>query len=183
MKNTKRKMRSGSTRWIVIGSLAALLVVTGVVFWQSRPLRMVTKKQAALVAGIEKRSPGRIERMVADHYEDRWGFDKDDAVVAIVDVGSQFFALVLTPEEQTIEIEGDRAVVTSRLVVTGKPAGPIGNEVTRRINQLGEPFVFTWEKQGFLPASWRLVNIENPELPNELYGYEPGDIRRATRGN
>ena len=143
---------------------------------------MIAKKQAARIAGIEKRSPSRIERLLAEDYSDRWGFDRLDAAEACVDIGSQFLTLVLTPEETTVEREEDVAVVRMRLRVGGKPIGPAGNEVTRRLNQLQEPFEFTWKKESFLPASWRLIQIENVELPSELYGYEPGDIRRAMQG-
>lgn len=143
---------------------------------------MIHKRQEALIAGIEKRSPARIERLLAEDYEDRWGFDRADAAEACVDVGSQFLTLVITPEEVSVEREGDTAVVSALLRVGGKPIGPGGNEVTRRLNRLKTPFTFTWEKQSFLPASWRLIQIDNEELPNELYGYEPGDIRRAMQG-
>ncbi|HQZ27040.1 MAG TPA: hypothetical protein PK648_02735, partial [Verrucomicrobiales bacterium] len=75
-----------------------------------------------------------------------------------------------------------RVTVTAKLMISGKPVGPAGLEVTRQVNLLKEPFVFTWEKQSFLPNSWRLVRVDNPALPDDLYGYEPGDIRRAMKG-
>jgi hypothetical protein len=173
---------SGSARWIIPASISALVLVAAWVIWDTRPSNMIAKKQAALIAGIEKRSLSRIERLLAEDYEDRWGFDRQDAAEAVVDVGSQFLTLVLTPEEMTVNLVEDRAVVSTRLRVSGKPIGPGGNEVTRRLNQLKTPFEFTWEKQSFLPASWRLVQIENADLPGNLYGYEPGDIRRAMQG-
>lgn len=144
---------------------------------------MVAKKQSDLITGIEKRSPGRIERLVADNYSDRWGFDREDAVVAIVDVGSQFLALVVTEEDKTTVIDGDEATVTAKLTFGGNPVGPAGQEAVKRLNRLKEPFVFRWRKESFLPASWRLVSIENKSLPDDLWGYEPGDIRRAMQGD
>lgn len=143
---------------------------------------MIAKKQAALIAGIEKRSPTRIERLLSEDYSDRWGFDRLDATEAVVDIGGQFLTLVITPEEMSVDLGKEKAVITTRLWVSGNPIGPAGNEVTRRLNQLKSPFVFTWEKQSFLPASWRLIQIENEDLPEHLYGYEPGDIRRAMQG-
>lgn len=73
-------------------------------------------------------------------------------------------------------------MVRTRLVISGKPVGPVGNEATRRVNRLVAPFEFTWRRENFLPTSWKLVMIENPDLPDELYGYEPGDIRRSMQG-
>lgn len=169
-------------RWILAGSLAAVLGIGLLVFLQTRPARMIEKKQASLVDGIERRSPARIERLVAEDYSDSWGFDREDAVVAIVDVGSQFLALVVTEEEKTVEIQDDTATVSTKLIFGGRPVGPAGQEVVKRLNRLGEPFVFTWRKESFLPASWRLVRIENASLPDDLWGYTPGDIRRAMDG-
>lgn len=173
---------SGSARWIILASIAGLVIVTGWVAWETRPSNMISKKQAALITGIEKRSPSRIKRLLSEGYRDRWGFDRQDATEAVVDVGSQFLTLVLTSEEMNVVRVDDRATVTVLLRVGGKPIGPGGSEVTRRLNQLKTPFEFTWEKQSFLPASWRLVQIENVDLPENLYGYEPGDIRRAMQG-
>lgn len=150
---------------------------------QMRPSRQIEKRQASLIEGIERRSPARIQRLLSKNYEDRWGFTSEQIAESMVDAGSQFMALVVTPEDQTIVFgEEGEATVKARLILSGKPVGPIGNEVTRQINQLKEPFVFVWKKQSFLPSSWRLVSVDNAALPAELYGYEPGDIRRAMQG-
>ena len=162
--------------------LAAAIFIVSFVVWQTRPVRVVTKKQADLISGIESRNVARIRRLVSDNYNDKWDFDADDVAEAVVDVGSQFMTLVLTPEEQGLLIEDGEAVVSVRLTVSGNAVGPAGGEVTRRINRLEEPFLFTWKKETFLPSSWRLVQIHQSELPSELYGYEPGDIRRAMSG-
>ena len=174
---------SGSAKWILLVSLAAVLGLIIFIILQSRPSKMIAKKQSDLIVGIEKRSPGRIERLVAENYNDRWGFDREDAVLAIVDVGSQFLALVVTEDEKETVIEGKEATVTARLTFGGNPIGPAGQEVVKRLNRLSEPFVFTWKKESFLPAGWRLVRIDNASLTDDLWGYEPGDIRRAMQGD
>jgi len=119
---------------------------------------------------------------LSDEYSDRWGFAREDAVEAIVDVGSQFLALVVVFREEDRSIDPQVGVLRGRIEVRGKPLGPAGNEAMRRINGLEEPFVFTWKRKNFLPTSWKLIRIENAALPDELYGYEPGDIRRALHG-
>ncbi|MDA7921523.1 hypothetical protein N9B73_07185 [Verrucomicrobiales bacterium] len=182
MKDTQHKSNQGSARIImlIIAALAvALLVFVGLQF---RPANAVAKKQASLIQGIEKRSASRIQRLLSENYVDRWEFTDEEIVEAVVDVGSQFMALVVTEEDQTLEINDGVAVTTAKLVISGKPVGPAGQEVTKRVNQLKTPFTFTWKKESFLPTSWRLVKIDNPGLPEHLYGYEPGDIRRAMRG-
>jgi hypothetical protein len=172
----------GSARLILLVALGAILSLTGLVIWSSRPAHVLAKRQASLLAGMESRSGARIARLLAEDYQDRWGFQRNDAVEALLDAGSQFLTLVIKPEDSATVIEGDRAKVTTRLYVSGQAIGPVGHEVTRTINQLKEPFVFTWEKQGFLPSSWRLVSMENPSLPTELHGYTAGDLRQALRG-
>lgn len=182
MKNTQHKTHQGFSRIIVIviAALAVgLLIFVGLQF---RPATAVTKKQASLIQGIEKRSVSRIRRLLSDDYTDRWEFTDEEIVESVVDVGSQFMTLVVTAEDQTIEINEGVAIVTARLIVSGTPVGPVGQEATKRLNKLKSPFTFTWVKESFLPNSWRLVKLDNPELPDHLYGYKPGDIRRKMRG-
>ncbi len=182
MKDTQHKTDQGSARIIVILIAAVAVGLLIFVGLQFRPATAVAKKQASLIQGIENRSASRIQRLLSGNYSDRWEFTDEEIVEAVVDVGSQFMALVVTSEDQTMEINDGIAIVTAKLVVSGKPVGPAGQEATKRVNQLKSPFTFTWEKQSFLPSSWRLVKIDNPDLPEHLYGYEPGDIRRAMRG-
>lgn len=156
----------------------ALLIVL-----QSRPSVVVPKRQAALLEGIERRSAARIRRLVAEGYSDRWEFTREDLVETMLDAGASFLSLMVTAEDQTLAFEEGRAVVAVRLSLGGNAVGPGGQEVMRLVNRLDEPFVFTWEKQSFLPSSWRLVRIDNAALPGELYGYEPGDLRRMMRGD
>ena len=169
-------------RWIVIAIAAAILVGIVFVALQLRPSKVIAKKQADFIAAIEKRNSARIGRFLAEGYSDRWGFDRDKAVVAIADVASPFMALSLTEEDQTMTIDGGEAEVSVRLTASGTPIGPLGGEVVRRMNRLQSPFVFTWEKQSALPMSWRIVRMDNEEIPTDVYGYTPGDIRRVMRG-
>lgn len=165
-----------------LAGLAGLVILSVFVGLQLRPSVTLAKRHASLLDGIERRSPARIQRLTADHYKDRWGFGGEDLAASMVDAGGQFLALVVTPEDESVEIEGSRAVISARLRLGGKPVGPVGQEVMRRINQLEHPFVFTWERQNFLPGSWRLVKVDQADLPDDLYGYEPGDFGRALRG-
>ena len=175
--------RRGNTRWIIIAAISSLLLVVVLVAFQMRPSAQISKRQASLIEGIERRSPPRIQRLLAKDYGDRWGFTSEQIVESMVDAGSQFMALVVTPVNQSVVFgEGGEATVSARVILSCNPVGPVGNEVTRQINQLKEPFVFVWKKQSFLPSSWRLVRVYNVALPDDLYGYEPGDIRRAMQG-
>lgn len=179
----KGRVDRGRTLWIFLAAMGVVFLLFILVARQMRPAHQVAKRQASLIEGIERRSPARIQRLLSRNYKDRWGFTGEQIVESIVDAGSQFMALVVTPEEEEIRFdETGAAIVSVRLILSGKPVGPVGNEVTRRINQLAEPFRFEWRKENFLPSSWRLVRVENAALSDDLYGYEPGDIRRAMQG-
>lgn len=169
-------------RWIVLAALVIVVFLGTLVVIQSRPGTAVRKKQEAFIVGIERRSPARMRRLIGEEYGDKWGFTRDDAIEAMLDAGSQFLVMVVESEEEAFVRDGPLVVITTVLTVGGTPVGPGANEVMRRVNQLRKPFVFTWEKESFLPNSWRLVQIDNEDLPEELYGYEPGDFRRAMRG-
>ena len=164
-------------RPLVIGLVIGLLVMAIVGARHYAPERTVARKQAALLEAIEKRSGSRLRTLLARDYLDQWEFDREDAATALLDVGSQFLILAVKPIDSRTEIVRGEATVTAMVRVSGS-GGPIAQTVIRRANRLEEPFVFTWRKQGFWPGSWRLERIENPGLPPDLYGYEPGDIRR-----
>ncbi len=164
--------------------IAALVIVAGFTIWlvvQSMPSNAVRKKQAAFLMGIETRSSSRILKTIAEDYTDRWKFSRNDLVETTLDAGSQFMVMVVKGEEISYERDGKTAIVKMKLKISGKPLGIFGKEITRRINSLKEPFVFTWEKQSFLPFSWRLVRMDNPALPDKLYGYTPGALRKMMK--
>lgn len=175
-------MSVSQRKFLLLTGGLLVMVLLAVVVWNSRPHAMLQRRQVALLEGIEKASPGRIQRLVAESYADRWGFDREDLVTTIIDGGSQFLVLEIGVVDPVLEIGNGRATFKAKLSIEGKPVGPAGIEVTRRINQLKEPFTFVWEKQSFLPSGWRLVEVRQPDLPDDLYGYRPGDIGRAIRG-
>ncbi len=82
-----------------------------------------------------------------------------------------------------MEKKDGKIIYTSRLAISGKGIGPGATAVMRQLNSLKAPFTFTWEKQGFLPAGWRLIEMDNPDIPDEIYGYTPGDLRRMMQGD
>ncbi len=171
-----RKER-GIARWQIVALLA---VWAGSIVWmlvQSIPSIAVRKQQAALLYGIESRNAAKVSKLISESYADRWEFSRIDLVETTKDVGSQFLVMMVTGEEVSFEKKGNTVIIKTKLALGGKPLGAFGNEITRRVNSLKEPFTFTWVKEGFLPSSWRLVKMDNPEIPANLYGYTPGSLR------
>ncbi len=69
MKNSQRNSQkhvscSGSAKWILLASVAAVLALIIFVILQSRPSKMIAKKQYDLIVGIEKRLQEFGERVV-----------------------------------------------------------------------------------------------------------------------
>ena len=162
---------------ILLVAIAVVIAVIGFMRYAA-PERQIAKKQATLIRGIEQRKRSKVEKLIADNYSDRWGFDKQDAVTAFLDVGSQFVMLGVTELDPKHEFGDDSATVTTRLKIDGT-GSPVANLVIRKTNQLKTPFVFEWKKQSCWPGSWRLEKVDNADLPANLEGYEPGDIKRA----
>jgi len=180
MKKNWRKRLFGNIRLILLGCLALICVLFGglLVHWQ--PGRTIKRQQASLIRSIEARKPARFQRLLANDYKDRWGFGPENLAEAVLDVNSQFLTMRLTPEDSALEVSGKDALVTVRLKVGGTPIGA-GAQIVQLFNRLEEPFVFKWEKQSFLPSSWRLVSVENPSIPDNAWNYLPGSIRAAMK--
>lgn len=170
---------AGKILLIVVVLLLSFAIFLGI---QWRPAKVVEDRQADFIEAIGKRDKATIRKLLAEDYKDRWEFDADDAAESIVDVGSQFLTLYIVTEEQSLERDGQRIVVIGEWSVEGNPLGPVGAGALRRINRLDAPFILKWEKQNLFPTSWKIVEIDNADLPDELYGYEPGDFRRAMEG-
>lgn len=162
----------------LIGGLTlALLMIR---HWS--PARVIERQQTALIAALERRSAKRLDRLLAEDYRDQWEFDREDAKLAVLDLGSQFFILTLLPRDVFPSIDEDRAKVSLRLEASGN-GSPLAHEIIRTANRLKDPFVFHWEKQSAWPGDWKLTRIEQPGLAAELGGYRPGDLRRAMDGD
>ncbi|MEM7697589.1 MAG: hypothetical protein AAF236_04205 [Verrucomicrobiota bacterium] len=189
MKISQRKSRSDRSGQLsrlgvcLIGGLLVVIILIGWLFWNGRASIAVPKRQAAFLEGIERRSSARLSRLISESYEDRWGLSEEEIVEGILDVGSQFMTLIVTPKNTEIEFKESGALASVELTITGKPVGPAGQIAMRTANQLEAPFVFTWEKEGWFAGSWKLRSMDHPDIPDDLYGYEPGDIRRAMQGN
>ena len=175
-----QKHRAAAVRPAILIIALAAIVAGALLIGTTSPTQQVEKKQAALLEGIAKRSRSKVEKLIATGYQDRWKFDKEDAVTAFLDLGSQFMVLAVQSIDPKTEFADDNknAIVTARLQIAGS-GSPLAQMIITRSNKLKEPFVFHWQKQSWWPGSWRLVEVDNPDLPDDLEGYEPGDIRKA----
>lgn len=137
----------------------------------------VEKRQEALIAAIEDGSWGKCEKLISENYADRWGWNRNDLGMVFKDVRSQFLVLSITLEDPDWDITNDRAEVKGRIRLRGRSFGA-GAYIEREVNRENEHMSFTWQKESWLPGSWKLVRMHHGELeiPDS---YEPGDLLRA----
>lgn len=180
MKTLKQPTQSAFVKVIILAALVVVisLVIGFCVYWA--PERTVLRKQTALFKAAEGKKIGRLKKHISHDYHDRWGFSGDDLAESIMDARNQFLAMsVLRSEEQeSLVVSGGEANFETLIEIGGTPSGPAGLGARQRINQLGKPFIFTWKKESFLPSSWRLVRLENEAVPDDVWGYEPGQLTR-----
>jgi len=162
-------------------ALAAILLAVYLFGIRWRAEATVRRNHADFIAAIEDKKWGRIRRLVAPPYGDKWGFDRADVTLAIEDVGSQF-VINLDFDWTTTSLTRDGDGKTYALVGKGTMRGtgtPLAALiVSQSAAYAAEPFTFTWKKQGLLPWNWKLQKIDHPSL-DVPSGYEPGDLRRA----
>lgn len=166
------------SRPLLLLCIVAAFVIAFLAIRHWSPTRVVERKQAALVAALERRSNKHLDRLLSENYSDQWGFDREDVKLAMGDIGSQFIILNLVPQDPALTVADGIGESVMRFEASGN-GSPLAHQIIREINQLETPFLFRWEKLGFWPGDWHLVRIENPDLDDELRGYEPGDLRRA----
>lgn len=81
------------------------------------------------------------------------------------EVFGQFEHLAIAQLDSGIQLQNENktGIATARIKISGA-GGPFAEIAREKINGVNAPFVFRWEKQGWIPWSWHLVNVENPEL-------------------
>ncbi|MEM7146381.1 MAG: hypothetical protein AAF591_14695 [Verrucomicrobiota bacterium] len=163
---------------LVIGIVALVYIGFSMAFrWTDE--KMVAHHQEELFDRLSSKKWDRAGKLLSNQYRDQWNFSRADATLALKDVGRQFLSLHLTPADPFIEIPSSKnATYTTSINIQGH-GSPIAGQVIAEAHRLKEPFTFTWQKEGWHPWSWRLTQIANPGLPDDLYGYQPGDLTRA----
>ncbi|MEZ5326459.1 MAG: hypothetical protein R3F19_15520 [Verrucomicrobiales bacterium] len=171
------KLLKPRSQVIIVTGITALIVLYHSLFeWPSDT--QVRQKQEAFLLAIEEGDNSAWNSLISESYEDQWGFSKSNALVALQDVRSQFIGLNITwkPESQIVDSGEGKLAGTMKFEATGFFATDM---ITSRLNKITAPWVFEWQKESWLPWSWRLTRIENPEL--DLGDYSPGDLKRKMK--
>ncbi len=165
------------SNWIVVAGVA-LMAYLLLFRWTSSS--QLERQQAAVISAIEDNRWSRAGGKVSERYKDRWGWSKDDLGRIFQDLRNQFLVLGIELQNPEWDIAGRRATFKAQLRLRGTPLG-LGASIESRVNREAEPMFFYWEKESWLPWSWRLVRLNHAEVefPDS---YTPGDLLRAREG-
>lgn len=133
----------------------------------------VEKRKERFRTALQDQDVDQALAMVADTYQDQWGFTKDDLRLILKDVTSQFVIVNLTFAEEKPSRQNGDLLYSVRIQLGGRPLTPAGTVMADFSAQHRQPFLLTWRKEGWWPWTWRLVRVENPELELPT-GYQPG---------
>lgn len=161
-----------SWRWLVTFQVVAVVVwlLSQGVTAESQVRHRAEGFRRALADGRS----AKAWHMVSPDYRDQWGMDRDQIGSALRDVSRQFLTLRLDWVDPQLAASPDGTMaLTTTPRLDGRAISPIGEMMLSTARQLDQPFTFHWQKEGWWPWTWRIVNITNPalELPS---GYTPG---------
>lgn len=167
------------SRWVVV-SLGLLLMLYLLVF-RFNAAAHLEKKQEAFFDAFESGKWEKIEDLLAPDYADQWEWDRNEMLLVLKDVRSQFLGLDVTLRQPAFDVAGDTGTVIGVLHVDGRGFG-LADTAAGYVNRLDAPFTFSWRKTSFWPWSWQLVAISHPDMekPNR---YAPGDLIRMRQRN
>jgi hypothetical protein len=130
-----------------------LLAALAAGVYQMLPGTRLRAKQEALLAWAQSGAPGDFaDDFAAPDFQDQWGHRTEDVAGGIRALRFAFPALTITGGEPEFAREEASATVTQKIEVLGT----------------GEPrratVTFRWQRQSWLPWSWRLQRVEAPGL-------------------
>ncbi len=149
----------------VLLTVSVLVVASvGYGFYALAPDRQLDRAQIRLVSAVEGRDWKAVESIMADDYRDAWGFDRAKAIELGSELLRHFFVLGIESEGTTLEITDNSGTVRSVIRLSGNGTA-IAQAVLAEANLLEAPFEFTWRRVSWKPWDWRLMSVNQPEVP------------------
>lgn len=142
-----------------------LLVVLGWVAWPflQPAAKQAEKRHRDLFAEASQRDWATAATFLASGYEDQWGNRPDEAISLAKELCAGFLVLDIQWETLEVSVNGDIAKVRGHARMEGNGMG-VSQMVMTKVNQMQEPWVFTWRKEGWKPSDWKLQSVTNKEL-------------------
>lgn len=147
--------------------LLGLLLLTGWIVWPYlQPAEtQVSKCHEKLFSLAGQRYWSEASEWLSPEYHDQWENNRTQAIELAGEAFRGFIILDLKWETAEISVnEGEKtAEIRGKISLEGSGAG-ISQMLITKVNNLKEPWLFTWKKEGGKPTSWRLISVKHPEL-------------------
>lgn len=127
----------------------------------------VERQQKRIIAHAADRNWEGVTELLALEYEDQWSMNRTDAVALAEELLQGFIMLDIEWTTTEITVNENIAKVRGAARLSGNGGG-VSALVKERVNQLTQPWVFTWRKDGRRPDDWRLLSLRNPGLGGPL---------------
>jgi len=131
--------------------------------WLWQPDRQVRLHTTHFLKKVERRNWDAARAFMAEDFSDRWGHNKTTALEDGRQVFAQFLFLTIENQIVNCEVQDGTEVAHTVLKIKGQ-GGAVAPFVMQAVNDLHEPFVFTWRRMGAAPWNWQLVRIDQSEL-------------------
>lgn len=146
----------------------AVVVAVLILGWLAWPYLQSPEKQAKarhleLFKFASKRDWKTAGSFLSSHYEDQWGNRPAEALDLARDLMSGFIILEIKWEDTDLSANDTIVKVRGRARMEGNGMG-VSQMVMTKVNQMQEPWVFTWKKEGWKPSDWKLMSVTNKEL-------------------
>jgi hypothetical protein len=134
--------------------LFLLLLLLGIAVYELTPLKRLKARHEALIEWARSGSPGDFAKDFASpSYSDQWGHTPADVAERVRAVRFAYRNLTVEGEPPAVTRSGSTGTVEQKITVS------LGD---------GDSRVFTvhctWERESFLPWSWKLCRVEAPDL-------------------
>lgn len=155
-------------RKLVLGLLpVAMVAVAGWLLWirfLQSPESQLERAQRKFLEAVEERDWHRIERMLADDYLDDYDFNRETALETARQLLSGFFTLTLETETLSLQATREIGIVKMNIKADGNGTA-LSQMVLDRVGRVKEPWIFHWHHKGRWPWDWKVVQVQQDDLP------------------
>lgn len=158
---------------------ALLLVLIGLPLYlfgvRGQPENVLERRWQGFLNAAEDGNARAMAKYLSEDYHDAWGQDKTDASENAAEVLRAFLTLEIEERDRLMTLDLDQeppeATISAELILRGRPAGYVGQEVLSRSSKIVAPWEFLWVRESGAPWNWKILRVDNADLrvsPAEL---------------
>ena len=125
------------------------------------------RRHEQIIKLAAKRNWDAVTEMLATDYEDQWSMSRVDSVNLAKEMLQAFLVLNIEWKTDEITVNENIAKIRGHAKLSGSGVG-FSQTIMDTVNNLKEPWVFTWRTDGWKPDDWKLLSLRNTELGGPL---------------